>query len=117
MIKTMFAFGAFALVTVTPAAAQMASGGAMAPAGPLPRCSATVHDSCDQGANNPRAMTADQAMASGGVGDRKDDKADYMAPAMSSKPTMHKHRTMHHRTMTKHTTSTDTAPADATKPM
>jgi Ni/Co efflux regulator RcnB len=100
MIKTMFAISALALVAAAPAAAQTAA--------PLPMCSATVHDSCNQGADNPRAMTAEQAMASGGVGDRKTDKADYMAPAMPGKPMMHKHKMMHHKMMKKTTTETTT---------
>lgn len=107
MIKTMFAFGALSLIAAVPAAAQMAA------AAPLPMCSATVHDSCNQGANNPRAMTAEQAMASGGVGDRKDDKSDYMAAAMPAKPMMHKHKMMHHKMVTKTTDTTTTEP----KPM
>ena len=94
MIKTMFAFGALALAAAVPAAAQDAAGGS------TPMCSATVHDSCQQGPNNPRAMTAEQAMASGGVGDRKTDKSDFMAPAMPGKHMMHKHKMMHHK-MTK----------------
>lgn len=110
MIKTMFAFTALALAAAAPVIAQDAP--AAAPAGgPLPRCSATVRDSCDQGANNPRAMTADQAMASGGVGDRKSDS---MAPAMGGKTTAYRHKTMHHK-MQKTTTTTDTTTTD--KPM
>lgn len=110
MIKTMFALGALALAVATPAAAQMA-------AGSLPKCSATVRDSCDQGASNPRAMTADQAMASGGVGDRKSDGAA-MAPMPAGHPMMHhkmtrKHMMMHHKMMTKTTDSATTDP----KPM
>ena len=100
MIKTMFAFTALAFVAAAPAAAQMA-----APAGgSLPKCSATVHDSCDQGADNANAMTADQAMVTGGVGDRGHDDAAHMG----GKPMMmHKHKAMHHKMMKK-TTTTDT---------
>ncbi|MGI4878596.1 MAG: hypothetical protein ACRYG4_14035 [Janthinobacterium lividum] len=95
MIKTMFAFGALTLAIAAPAAAQMATGA-------LPRCSATVHDSCDQGANNPKAMSAEQAMKSGGVGDRADDGAAKSMP-MAGKP-------MHHR---KHHTTTTTTTTGA----
>lgn len=105
MLKTMFAVGALTLAVAVPAAAQMA-------AGPLPKCSATVHDSCDQGADNANAMSADQAMASGGVGDRGHDDAAHMGGA---KPMMHKKKMMHH-TMTKKTT-TETTTTDAAKPM
>lgn len=120
MIKTMFAFTALALAAAAPAAAQMAADPAAPAGGAMPMCSATVHDSCNQGANNPRAMSAEQAMASGGVGDRKTDKMDYMAPAMNGggKPMMHKHKMMHHTTMHKKMmkqTTTDTT--TTTQPM
>ena len=82
MIKTMFAFGALAFAAA-PAFAQTA--------GPLPKCSATVHDSCDQGADNANAISAEQAMKTGGVGDRGHDDAAHMGGGMA-KPTMHKHR-------------------------
>lgn len=104
MIKTMFAFTALALVAAAPAAAQMA--------GALPKCSAKVHDSCDQGADNANAMTADQAMATGGVGDRGHDDAAHMG----GKPMMARHRTMHHKMMKKSAMAPADAPA-ADKPM
>ncbi len=109
MIKTMFAFGALTLAIAAPAAAQMATGA-------LPKCSATVHDSCDQGANNPRAMSADQAMKSGGVGDRASDNAGSM-PAGNGMA-MHrkvggKHM-MHHKVMTSTMTTGDAPASDAT---
>ncbi len=107
MIKSMFALAALALAAA-PAAAQMGA----APAGPLPKCSATVHDSCDQGADNANAMTAEQAMKTGGVGDRGHDDAAHMGMA---KPMMHKHKAMHHKAMMK-APMTDAAPA-ADKPM
>ncbi len=105
MIKAMFAIGGLMLVAAAPAAAQMA-------AGPLPKCSATVRDSCDQGANNPKAMSAAQADASGGVGDRHSDNAGSMA----GKPMMmhHKKQMMHHK-MTTSTMTKGDAPADAPK--
>ncbi len=105
MIKTIFALGALALVAAAPAAAQMT-----ASTGATPMCSATVHDSCNQGANNPRAMSADQAMASGGVGDRKTDAADYMAPAQGGGMAMKKpmHKKMTHKPMHKMSTTTST---------
>ncbi len=105
MIKTLSAFAALALAAA--ASAQTA--------GPLPKCSATVHDSCDQGADNPSAMTAEQAMATGGVGDRGHDDAAHMGAA---KPMMHKKKVVHH-TMAKKaaagTTTTDTT-TTTTKP-
>ena len=84
MIKTIFAFGALSLAIAAPATAQMAAGAA------LPMCSAKVHDSCQQGADNANAMTAEQAMKTGGVGDRGHDDAAHMGGAMA-KP-MHKHK-------------------------
>ncbi len=108
MIKTMFAFTALTLVAAAPAAAQMA-------AGSLPMCSATVHNSCQQGADNANAMTAEQAMATGGVGDRGHDDAAHMG---GGKPMMmHKHKMMHHTMMKKSTMQKADAPADAAKPM
>ncbi len=118
MIKSMFALTALTLAAAAPAAAQMSSA---APAGNLPMCSKTVHDSCQQGNDDARAMTAAQAMASGGVGDRGHDDAAQMGSGDGAmhggmhKGGMH-HRTMHHR-MTQHhmmsktggtTTTTDT---------
>jgi hypothetical protein len=109
MIKTMFAFGALTLAIAPPAAAQMATGA-------LPKCSATVHDSCDQGANNPKAMSADQAMKSGGVGDRHSDNAASMPMGGGMK--MHhkmggKHM-MHHKMTTSTMTTGDAPASDAT---
>ncbi len=107
MIKTMFAFGALTLVAAAPAAAQMA-----APAGgALPKCSATVHNSCDQGADNANAMTAAQAMASGGVGDRGHDDASHMgsgAPMAMHKHVVHHH--VHHVVVHHAATTTETKP-------
>lgn len=106
MIKAMFAFGALTLVVAAPAAAQMA-------AGALPKCSATVRDSCDQSMTSEKyALSADQAMKTGGVGDRASDKSASMP--MAGKPMMHK---KHHKMMVKKTTTmtTDAAPADAPK--
>ncbi len=116
MLKTIFALGALALSV--PAAAQMA-----APAGgALPKCSATVRDSCDQSMTTERyALSADQAMKTGGVGDRASDNAGkaMAGDGMAHHSMMSHHRMMHHHHMMKHTMtkSTDTAPADAAKPM
>jgi hypothetical protein len=90
MIKTMFAFGALTLAVAAPAAAQMA-------AGALPKCSATVRDSCDQSMTTEKyALTADQAMKTGGVGDRKSDTA--AKPMAAEKTTTHHvvHHHVHH---------------------
>ncbi len=99
MIKTLSAFAALALA---------AAASAQTPAGPLPKCSATVHDSCDQGADNANAISAEQAMKTGGVGDRGHDDAAHMGAA---KPMMHKKKVVHH-TMAKKAaagaTTTDT---------
>ncbi len=121
MIKSMFALTALAIVGAAPAAAQMATD---APAGNLPKCSATVRDSCQQGADNARAMTAAQAMASGGVGDRGHDDAAQMGggTAMMSggamhKTAMHRHHMMHHHMMKQSggaTTTTDTTTSTST---
>ena len=114
MLKTMFALGALTLAAAVPAAAQMA-----APAGgALPKCSATVRDSCDQSMTTEKyALSADQAMKTGGVGDRASDNA---GKAMAGdKPMMMHHKMMKHHHMMKHTmtkTTTDAAP-DAAKPM
>ena len=103
MIKTMFAFTALALAAAVPAAAQTA----------LPKCSATIHDSCDQGADNANAISAEQAMKTGGVGDRGHDDAANMG---GGKPmAMHKHKVMHHKMMKKTTTTDTTTTTD--KPM
>ncbi len=108
MIKTMFAFGVVTLVVAAPAAAQMAGGS-------LPKCSATVHDSCDQGADNANAISAEQAMKTGGVGDRGHDDAAHMG---GGKPMMmHKKKMMMHHKMMKSTMAPADAPADAAKPM
>ena len=112
MIKTIFAFGALTLVAAAPAAAQMA-----APAGgALPKCSATVRDSCDQSMTTERnAMTADQAMKTGGVGDRKSGGMAMAADRpMAGKPMMHHKRMMHHKHKMMKTTTTTT---NETKPM
>lgn len=94
MTRIFFAAGALAAVAfAVPAAAQMAD------AASLPKCSATLHDSCDQGANNPKAMSAAQAEASGGVGDR--------TVASAAKPATH-HKMKHKTTTTTTDTSTST---------
>ena len=84
MIKTMFAFGALSLAIAVPATAQMAAGAS----GSLPMCSAKVHDSCQQGADDANAMSADQAMKSGGVGDRGHDDAAHMGGGMAKHKSM-----------------------------
>lgn len=97
MMKTIFVVGALTIAAIgaTPASAQAAGAAAGAA---LPKCSATVRDQCDQSATSERyALTADQAMKTGGVGDRKSDQAAMGAKA----PMAHKAR-MHHHTMTKH---------------
>lgn len=104
MIKTIFAFGALALAVAAPATAQMATGA-------LPKCSATVRDSCDQGANNPKAMSAEQAMKSGGVGDRADDGSAKSMP-MAGKPMMHHKK--HHMMKKTMTTTSAASSSDAT---
>lgn len=71
------------------ALAMFAAPGLAQTATPLPKCSATVTDSCDQGANNPRAMTAAQAEASGGVGDRVAVK-----PMPAKKKMVHRKKTV-----------------------
>ena len=83
-------FAALALAAA-PVAAQTA-----APAGAMPKCSATVNDSCDQGADNANAMTAAQAEATGGVGDRGHDDAARGGGA-TVKPMAHKHKATHHK--------------------
>ena len=98
MIKTMFVFGVLAVAAAgaVPAGAQAAAGAS------LPKCSATVRDSCDQSMTSERnAMTADQAMKTGGVGDRKSDQAakGAMAGPMMHKATMHHHMMAHHKMM------------------
>jgi hypothetical protein len=108
MIKTMFAFGALALVVAAPAAAQMA-------AATLPKCSATVRDSCDQSMTSEKyAISAEQAMKTGGVGDRASDKSAMMP--MGGKPMMmhHKKHMMHHHMMMKKSApiAADTPAAD-----
>jgi len=114
MIKTMFAFGALALAVAAPAAAQMAAGGA------LPKCSATVRDSCDQSMTTEKnAMTAEQAMKTGGVGDRRSDGATMPADHAGMMPADHrmmhgrmtkKQTMMHKKMMMQH----DMAPTDPT---
>lgn len=114
MIKTMFALGALTLAVAAPAAAQMATG---APSGaPLPKCSATVRDSCDQSTTSEKnAMTAAQAEASGGVGDRKSDQAakSSMAEPMTHRPMMHHHMMHKHHMMMKKTPAMSTADTPA----
>ncbi|MGI4879055.1 MAG: hypothetical protein ACRYG4_16385 [Janthinobacterium lividum] len=90
MIKTLIALGM--LAATVPAVAQDATSPAT-----LPRCSSKVKDSCDQGANDPKAMSASQAEAHGGVGDRADDGK---GGAMSSGSFGHG-RAMHHKTIVK----------------
>ena len=110
MMKTMFALGALTLAIAAPAAAQMA-------AGSLPKCSATVRDSCDQSMTSERnAMSAAQAEASGGVGDRKSDQSAKASGGgtsmmMHHKMMMHHHHMHHamHHTMATTTTTADTA--------
>ena len=110
MLKTI-AFTALAVAVAAPAAAQMAAPPA---GGALPKCSATVHDSCDQGADNANAISAEQAMKTGGVGDRGHDDAANMG---GDKPMMtHKHKAMRHKAMKKAAAPAD-APAAADKPM
>ena len=89
--------------TMTPPADAPAS--PMTSAAPMtfPKCSAKVTDSCNQGANNPKAMTAAQAEASGGVGNRRDDVKTGAARSRS----IHK-RTMRHKMKTT-TTETSTS--------
>lgn len=123
MLKTMFTVAALALIAAGPAAAQMPA----APAGAMPKCSATVRDSCDQSMTTEKnAMSAEQAMKSGGVGDRASDNAGKMTPAdhmmMGGKHMMmHKRMMKHHKMTTKlrnnPETKSDMAPADAAKPM
>ena len=103
MIKTIFAFGALALAAAVPAAAQTAA---------LPKCSATVHDSCDQGADNANAISAEQAMKTGGVGDRGHDDAANMGGGMA-KP-MHKKMMRHKPSPARHNSDPT---VDAAKPM
>jgi hypothetical protein len=74
------------------------------------QCSATVRDSCDQSMTTEKnAMSADQAMASGGVGDRMSSGT---ATPTASKPMTHRkrHMTMHHKTMTTTTETTEPTP-------
>lgn len=71
--------------------------------GPLPKCSAKVKDRCDQSATSERyALSADQAMKTGGVGDRRSDNAA-MGKSMSGGHMMMHHKmhgkTMHHKMM------------------
>ncbi len=66
--------------------------------GPLPKCSAKVKDRCDQSATSERyALSADQAMKTGGVGDRRSDNAA-MGKSMSGGHMMH-HKMMHGKMM------------------
>lgn len=61
-------FCAAAMLLIVPAAASAAS---HTEAKALPKCSATVRDACDQSTTTEKnAMTAAQAEATGGVGDR-----------------------------------------------
>ncbi len=77
-----------AAIVAAPAFAQAA-----APAA-LPMCSAKVKDSCQQGPRQEAAaMSAAQAEASGGVGDRKSDQSAKMGDAM---PMKHKMMKKHH---------------------
>ncbi|MBC7497416.1 MAG: hypothetical protein H7243_09680 [Sphingomonadaceae bacterium] len=124
MLKTMFAVGALALAVAVPATAQMAAAAPMA-GGSLPKCSATVRDSCDQSMTTERyAMSAEAAMKTGGVGDRASDNAKAM-PAdhmMTHKHMMmHKDMMKHRKHMMKKPNNPETmpgmAPADAAKPM
>lgn len=119
MIKTMFAIGALALAAAVPATAQMAAAPAAGAA--LPKCSATVRDSCDQSMTTERyALSAEAAMKTGGVGDRKSDNAGKAMPAdhMMMHGKMHHKAMMRHHTMMKHSAmkpnNPETAPA---KPM
>lgn len=65
MISKVLAFGALALVATVPAVAQQVVDNA------YPVCSAKIHDSCDQSTTTQRySLTAAQAEATGGVGDR-----------------------------------------------
>ncbi len=63
--------------------------------GPLPKCTAKIKDRCDQSTTSERyALSADQAMKTGGVGDRRSDNAGAMGKSTAKKHMMH-HRTMH----------------------
>ena len=84
------------------AAISLLAAPTFAQTGALPKCSATVTDSCDQGANNPKAMTAAQAEATGGVGDRAVHKMSAPGPAK-------KHHAKKH-VVEKTTTTTTTTP-------
>jgi hypothetical protein len=83
--------------------------------GPLPKCTAKIKDRCDQSATSERyALSADQAMKTGGVGDRRSDRAG--GDAAMGKPTMKKHmmhhKMMHHKMM--HQPAAEAAPTPTT---
>lgn len=83
--------------------------------GPLPKCTAKVKDRCDQSATSERyALSADQAMKTGGVGDRRSDRAggdDAMGKSMPGGHMMHHrmHHKMHHKMMRKTAAETPAA--------
>jgi|GEM_PF-1506323 len=109
-----------------PGSAGGASSGTMPPSGtqssmpfattgPLPKCTAKIKDRCDQSATSERyALSADQAMKTGGVGDRRSDRAG--GDAAMGKPMMKKHM-MHHKMMhhkMRHMPAAVAAPTPAT---
>lgn len=87
----------------------------IATTGPLPKCTAKIKDRCDQSATSERyALSADQAMKTGGVGDRRSDRAG--GDAAKGKPMMKKHM-MHHKMMhhkMRHMPAAVAAPTPAT---
>lgn len=116
VLAAMFAAPAFAQAADPAAAPAMAA----APAS-LPMCSAKVKDSCQQTrGQEARAMSAAQAEASGGVGDRGSDQAAMAGSegkmAMPARHRMMKHhRHMHHK-MAKMATEAAPPAADAAAP-
>jgi len=112
-MKIIIAIGlAAAAAIAVPAFAQAAP-----MASSLPKCSATVRDSCDQSKTTERyALTAEQADKTGGVGDRHGGMGMGMKTdgGMAGKPMMHKHmmhKHMRHHMMHKSTTTTTTPAA------
>lgn len=96
MTRMIFALGTLAAMTL---AGSASANSHIEKASGLPRCSATVRDSCDQSMTTEKnAMTADQAMASGGVGDRQTSGAMRAARPMLQKKAMR--RKMSTSTMT-----------------
>ena len=108
-----------AILVAGPATAQMAADPAAPPAAAaaLPMCSAKVKDSCQQGPRQEAAaMTAAQAEASGGVGDRNHDQSAMTGGKMAPHKMTH-HRKAHRKAMKKAAAApaapADAAPADA----